>query len=232
MGAQLLGGLLLGLATAQPGMERDSPCPGCLTYVPERPGASASAPAPLLVALHGDRGSPESLAALLRPEAERRGWLLLVPRCPVAEGCREASWWRWAGPPAWLERQVDAVARAHPVDRARVYLFGWSGGASYVTLTSPRLPALFAAVGLAGGGMAPREPGCAPCPAPVLYLAGDRNPLHGLMVEARDALSACGHAVTWRPQRGLDHAGERAALERGGAAAILDFLAVQRRRCR
>lgn len=206
----------------------DVPCAGCLTWVPLR--HDPARPAPLLVVLHGDGGTPEQVAAPFRAGADRRGWLLLSPRCPRAAGCRGGSFWRWAGPPAWLGEQVDALGRSFRLDRARVYLVGWSGGASYVTWASGSLPPIFAAVGLAGGGMLPGGP-CAPCRPPIVWLAGDGTPLHPLAVSSRDALRACGHAIDWRPLHGQDHEGEWAALLHGQAEAMLGFLAGRRGAC-
>ena len=105
-----------------------------------------------------------------------------------------------------------------------MYLAGWSGGGSYLTYVAAQVPPLFAALGVLGGGMPAVSGGpCAPCPTPVFLLSGQKNPLHDLAVAARDRLRACGHDVRWVPLPGADHDAEWAALERGQAAALLDY---------
>lgn len=211
---------------------RDLPCPGCVARIPRGAG-----PHPLVVVLHGDRGSPAELVRGLRGAADARGFAVLALACPVALGCTARSFWQWRGSPAWLTQQVDALAAALApegirIDRSRVSLLGWSGGASYLTDVAAELPPGFAALGLVGGGMPTQHRGaCAPCPQPVYFAVGDRNPLRSLAVAAQAELRACGHALTWRPIARADHAAERAALEQDLGAALLDFLAAQTDRC-
>ncbi len=199
-------------------------CEGCRVQPP--PPEAGPGPWPLVVALHGDGGSPRQMVELLRGPAGQQGVLLFAPRCPKAAGCSEGNWWRCAGSPEWLLRQVEALARAYPVDRQRISLLAWSGGASYLSLTLGELPPLFRAVALAGGGMAPRG-GCQQRPVPIYYLSGERNPLRALAEETRDRLQACGHAVQWVTLPGADHGAEWRALEQGQAGRMLSFLAAQ-----
>ena len=221
-----------GPAGPAPGDRRDLPCPGCVARIPRGAG-----PHPLVVVLHGDRGSPAELVRGLRAAADPRGFAVLALACPVALGCAARSFWQWRGAPAWLAQQVDALAAAlEPqgvrIDRSRVSLLGWSGGASYLTDIVAELPPGFAALGLVGGGMPAQHPGaCAPCPQPVYFAVGDKNPLRSLAVAAQGELRACGHALTWRPIARADHAAERAALEQGLGAALFDFFAAQKDRC-
>jgi poly(3-hydroxybutyrate) depolymerase len=101
---------------------------------------------------------------------------VLSLQCPVDQGCKD-SWWKWNGDPGWIVDQVAAVAKAVPIDPARIYLAGWSGGATYLGMHAPAWSAAFAAVVIHGGGHRPSA-GCPERPLPAYFLAGDRNPFH------------------------------------------------------
>lgn len=195
------------------------PCTSCTLDVP----AKLDAPAPLLVVLHGDRDHAKDQAAKWRVAAKDRGFVLLALECPRSEGCK-GSWWQWAGDPAWLIAQVDAVAKRVSIDPKRVYLAGWSGGASYIGMIAPAWAERFAGLVIHGGGMAPQ----AQCPGHVArtyFLVGDANPLHGLAQDLRAWTERCTGEVRWDLVKRGDHAAEEKALTRAKARTILDWLA-------
>jgi predicted esterase len=208
---------------ASPPRGADPPCRGCLLSLP-----ADDAPAPLLVLLHGDGQSPATLYAKWRPWAEARGIAVLALACPADEGC-QGSWWRWDGDPRWLEGQVDAVGAVHAIDRSRLWLVGWSGGASYMGWRTQAIERTFAALVLHGGGMAPPLQGCPTPRASTYFLVGDRNPLHRLAMDLRDHYRSCRQDLTWTLLPGADHEGEWSALDAHRGNAILDWLATRRR---
>lgn len=199
------------------------PCAGCTLDVP----AKADGAVPLLVALHGDRDHAASTAMRWRAAAKARGWALLSLECPKSEGCR-GSWWRWDGDPAWVLAQVAAVQKDHAIDPARIYLAGWSGGATYIGQHAPAWTERFAGVVIHGGGQAPG----ADCPTralPAYFLVGDANPLHALAKDLRAWFDACAQDVTWDLVKRGDHDKEERALTKAKATAILDWLAARPR---
>ena len=205
------------------------PCPGCVV----RPPARSPHPRwPLLVVLHGDEGTTRRMLEIWSAPAADAGFLLFAPACPKSEGCA-GSFWRWRGDPAWLLRQVDALEARYPIDVAREYLAGWSGGASYLGLFGARWSPRFAALSLAGGGLPPSDASaCAPCRAPVAYLMGDRNPYFGLAESTRDYFRACGHEVAWDLLPGASHAAELTAYAAPARAkAILAWLTAHPNAC-
>lgn len=232
---------MVGGSAAQPlpaaVLRRNVPGPGCVLRLPAGPPGRSR---PLVVALHGDNGSPAQLVELLQGEAERRGLAVLALACPQELGCDRRSFWQWGGAPSFIAAQVDALLSAREpsgaptwmLDRERVYLLAWSGGASYLTDVMAQLPGRFAAVALLGGGMPSRQTGaCARCPVPIYYVLGERNPLAALARSARDALRACGHPLHFETLPRADHAGEWAALRHGKLGEVLTFFAEHSLRC-
>jgi predicted esterase len=114
----------------------------CRLYLPA--GLTAGKPVPLVVALHGAGGSENMFfesygAGHIVKECQKRGWLLVAPRCgllglpPVAE-------------------IVDKLAERYPIDPKRVFLVGHSLGAGQAVELVQRHPGRFAAVAVLGGG--------------------------------------------------------------------------------
>lgn len=202
----------------------NDPCTGCAASFP-----SGTAPAPLLVVLHGDSGhGPADLVKRWEPFAAPRDVGVLALQCPRDRGCK-GSFWQWDGDPAWLLSQVEAFAGRHPVDHERMWLAGWSGGASYIGMRTQTFEDRFAAIVVHGGGIPPRASGCAREKTPVAFLVGSTNPLHGLAVRLREHYDGCGDEVRWSLLPGADHAAEWKALDDHGGA-ILDWLEDKRRR--
>lgn len=195
-----------------------APCKGCVLDVP-----TSTTPVPLVVVLHGDRERATAAAARWHAAVQHRGWALLALQCPADLGCGD-SFWKWDGDPSWVRDQVAAVVAAHSIDTRRIYLVGWSGGASYIGWRATAWTGLFAALVIHGGGMAPAEATCVDHGRPVYFLVGDHNPLHRLAKQLRDYFETCKHEVMWDLVPGADHAREDAALTSKKAAAILDWL--------
>ncbi len=202
---------LASTAVAAPRRLEDTPCKGCVLALPDVTDAGAETP--LLVLLHGDGGhAPSALVSAWERSTRAGGIALLALRCPRDLGCTEGSFWKWDGSPAWLDDQVRAVRASHAIDATRVWLAGWSGGASYLGRRLEDLSNTFAAVVFHGGGIPPHAGACASHPLPTYFLVGDKNPLHGLAVSLRDEAKRCGHDVTWDLVPGADHAREWTSL--------------------
>ena len=209
---------LAGESSADP--KAAPPCVGCV-LVPPR---SDAGPMPLLVTLHGDIDHAPTTAAPWTPAILARGWALLSIECPVAEGCDKGSFWRWNGSPGWIFAQIAKVRARYPIDERRIFLSGWSGGASYIGWHAPELSQKLAGLVLHGGGVAPPTRECPKSLAPVYFLVGDQNPLHHLAKDLRDYFERCGNAVTWDLLPRAGHVAELASLDTARANAILDSL--------
>lgn len=199
------------------------PCPRCTLDVP----AIHDEAVPLLVVLHGDRDHARTTGARWRAAARARGWALLALECPASLGCK-GSWWQWNGDPAWVHAQVAAVQQQLAIDPARIFIGGWSGGATYLGMHAPAWTDLFAAVVFHGGGHAPSED-CARQALPAYFLVGDANPLHHLAKDLRAWFDGCQQEVAWDLVRRGDHDKEDRALTKAKALVILDWLAARPR---
>lgn len=214
---------VLAIALVARAARAEEPCAGCRLSLPD-----GDAQVPLVVALHGDYQAAATMHDAWKKLALARGFALLSLACPTSLGCK-GSWWRWDGNPAWVKEQVDKVDAKRAVDRDRLWLVGWSGGASYIGAHAQAFARQFAATAIHGGGMAPSDDACEDPKTPVYFLVGDKNPLHALAIRLRDHYARCGADVTWDLVRGADHPGEWAAIATHGRA-VLDFFAAHPRR--
>ena len=183
---------------------------------------SASAdPLPLVVVLHGDTDSAHERADKWRDAVLARGWALLSLHCPTELGCEGGSWYRWARGARWVREQVSDVVEQIAVDTSRIYLVGWSGGATFIGQHLQEWPSMFAAAVIHGGGVPPRAMGCPDRSFAMYFLVGDRNPDHDYAKRLRRFAQVCHQAVTWDLLPGADHAKEDAALTPAKADRIL-----------
>ncbi|HUS29368.1 MAG TPA: PHB depolymerase family esterase [Kofleriaceae bacterium] len=184
---------------------------------------------PLVVVLHGDHEDSRASLRRWQTAVEARGWELLALDCPRDRGCEDGSWYRWNGNPRWLRDRVHDVTSKRAIDPTRIYLVGWSGGATYIGMHLQAWPDLFAAVVIHGGGVPPRNAHCIDRTFPAYFLVGDQNPAHGAAVRLRDHFDRCGQEVKWDLVPGANHPREDAALTRAKADAILRWLYERRR---
>jgi poly(3-hydroxybutyrate) depolymerase len=205
--------LAASIASADP----KPPCRDCTLDVPHMWW-----PVPLLVVLHGNGEDAADAAARWREIALARGWALLSLDCPRDLGCDD-KWYEWNGEPDWVRKQVLAVMKEVRIDPRRVYLAGWSGGATYIGMHAPAWARTFAGVVIHGGGVAPKTDAC-PDRLPVYFLVGDQNPAHQGSVDLRDYFRRCNQDVTWDLLRGAAHPDEKAALTAAKGRTILAWL--------
>jgi pimeloyl-ACP methyl ester carboxylesterase len=192
--------------------------------------ATAEADAvPLVVVLHGDREDASDSKRRWQAAVSARGWELLALDCPKSLGCESGSWYRWNGNPSWLRDQVREVTQAKKIDASRIFLVGWSGGATYIGMHAQAWPQMFAAVVIHGGGVPPREDGCPDRKFPAYFLVGDKNLAHGGAKRLRSYFDKCGEEVFWDLIPGANHPKEDEALTPEKADEILRWLDERRR---
>jgi predicted esterase len=115
--------------SAEPGLHALGLADGLdgLYYVPA--GYSASAPAPLLLALHGAGGRASNGIGVLQPYADARGMVM------VATDARENTWdavyHGFGADVTFIDRALAKVFDTVAIDPARIFIEGFSDGATY-----------------------------------------------------------------------------------------------------
>jgi poly(3-hydroxybutyrate) depolymerase len=179
-----------------------APCTDCKRALP--PHADG-----LLVVLHGDDTGADGAFADWRRAAAAANLALFAPECPRALGCN-GSWWRWAQSkhhdPQWLADQIASVAAAAGVQR--VYLAGYSGGASYLASWALAHPdAALAVAYVAGGYLATRA--CPDLALRALVVVGDDDDMRDdYALPFARWLAGCTHATV--ETRTVPHLGHHA----------------------
>ena len=205
--------------------------------------ATATAPLPLVVMLHGCGQTPEDFAAGTRMNAlaEELGFLVAYPAQPAkANSGRCWNWFqpgdqiRGAGEPALIAGIVRTILRDHPADPARVYVAGLSAGGSAAHVIAGAYPDLFAAAGVHSGvpagaahnaasaflamrhGAPGDRPGAA-VPTIIFHGAADGvvHPRNGRFVEARTLAAHPRLARTEKTGRTPDGRAYRVTVHRG-----------------
>lgn len=234
LGVTFFFALPLHLSFAAPEPRKNFPCPDCLFYPPLDPAK----PVPLLVVLHGDApGGKKPLverdSSPFVQEAVSRGIAVFAPRCPLDQGCKVGSFWQWTDgdPIVWFDKQIDIIRKDVTLDPDRIWIAGWSGGASFLGYRYPSLAGRYSAVVFAGGGMPPAAPSCPACSPPAYFMVGNKNPLHHLAKDLRKNVIACSSDVTWDLLPGQDHGGEWRTLHQSPKIKeIFDWLLQPKRK--
>ena len=119
-----------------------------------------------------------------------------------------------------------------PVDPARVYAAGYSGGATYLGWYVPTFPERFAAVLHIAGGVPWGTP-CPRCPVHVLFTLGAGDPmLVPYTRPLRDYYEGCGgNEVVWETLPGVSHEGILGLVQGGKGDGLLAWLLSHRATC-
>ena len=135
-----------------------------IVYVPT--SYHRSAPAPLLVMIHGCQttAGQQMRANLYNPLAERKGFVVLYPDVNAMEAgqpgptarCWQfpdpSSWHRGSGDPAAIAGMTRAVMKRLRINPERVYVMGMSAGSFMTSIMAAAYPDLYAAAGIMAGG--------------------------------------------------------------------------------
>jgi polyhydroxybutyrate depolymerase len=174
-----------GCGTAQRGlsegkMESAGVGRGYVLFVPEAcpPGGTW----PVVIDLHGSGSHPREQLSItgMAAEATRRGLVVLLPVAAVPIPGGGTTWNIPPDPtrPDDVQYVADALEDAAlrvPLDRSRVYVSGFSGGARLASAIASAHPERIAAAGAVGGLRAPDGPGA---PVPIVAWHGTADPIN------------------------------------------------------
>ncbi|MGZ4859557.1 MAG: alpha/beta hydrolase family esterase [Candidatus Angelobacter sp.] len=114
------------------------------TFVPEK----LTAPAPLLLLLHGSGRDGMSQINEWKELAEKEGLILAAP-----DSANSREWSMNVDGPEFLHEVVEAVRARHSVDGTRMYIFGHSAGAVFALYMGVMESRYFAAAGVHAGAI-------------------------------------------------------------------------------
>jgi poly(3-hydroxybutyrate) depolymerase len=172
-------------------------------YVP--PTVKASAPAPLIVMLHGSGRIGMSLVEKWKDLAKKEGFIIVGPDSSNTRG--------WGSPqdgPDFLRDLVEELKPKYPINPRRVYLFGHSAGASFALEMSLMESQYFAATAIHAGALPPDDRDLidsARRKIPISIQVGDSDqsfPLKAVRA-TRDELNGKGFSVELIELAGHDH---------------------------
>lgn len=184
------------------------------SYTLFAPPTAKASPAPLIVLLHGSYGSAAALVRLWTSIAEQEGIVLVAPDARERE-----AWQLRADGPQFIRAVIEEAAAKHSIDRARIYLFGNSGGAVYSLTLSMIESQLFAATAVhAGAWRAPNEFRAVPYAKrkiPIAIFIGDQDEYFPLFTarKTQRALEQAGHPVSVNVIPGHTHSYSDVALQ-------------------
>ncbi len=184
------------------------------SYTLFAPTTASASPAPLIVLLHGSYGSAAALVKWWSSLAEQEGIVLVAPDARERE-----AWQLRADGPQFIRAVIEEAAAKHSIDRARIYLFGNSGGAVYSLTLSMIESQVFAATAVhAGAWRAPSEFRAVPYAKrkiPIAIFIGDKDEYFPLFTvrKTRSALEKAGHPVSVTVIPGRTHSYPDVALE-------------------
>lgn len=161
---------------------------------------------PLIVYLHGTMGSADQVLGSLQPLVEPWRFAILVPRGSVRQGTRPDGkpgyGWRPDVDVAKIAAEIRRMIDAGTVDPKRIYLMGFSAGASMCYVVMSRNPDLFTGV-VCFSGMIQKDLvregdlKAAAAKVPVYIVHGTQDPVMPVRLaeSARDVLTKAGFRV-------------------------------------
>jgi poly(3-hydroxybutyrate) depolymerase len=185
-------------------------------YVPDAPKIAM----PAIVLLHGSGGEGGFMVHLWRAVGDANGIILIAPNAT-----NSARWNLRRDGPDVMHALVEAVAARYPIDRRRVYVFGYSAGAVYALTLAMLESEYFAAVAMNAGAW--RRSGefdvmrFARRKIPLAIVIGDRDkPFPPASVRSTEtALKRAGFPIEVTVIPGRDHAYNESAAPRINAIA-------------
>jgi poly(3-hydroxybutyrate) depolymerase len=176
----------------------------CVLFVPQQ--EADAPPMPLLVALHGAGGSGADQIRAWLPVARANKIIVLAPNIDNSP----AAWDTLYDHPEWIHEAIDALGQSYPVDKHRLYLWGYSAGGMFSLYFAFLESRYFAAVAMHGGIIENAKyqmADFAQRKIPVAYYIGTRDQWWSTKQTraSRDAMLSRGFEVHYVELKGADH---------------------------
>ena len=188
---------------------------GAGSYIISVPSAYSPANAmPLLIALHGDEGKPDYIHWSFRglQQTTNGAFILVSPRAPFGGG----SWYKSTNNHRdFVDAVIQKVLSSYNVDQDRIWITGWSGGASFLGYYAVKRQDILATVTFyMGGGVGSYTyaPPAGSCKIPARIVIGTKDFLYKMASKSRDILKAQGHEVAWVVLPGVGHNFQKSTL--------------------
>jgi polyhydroxybutyrate depolymerase len=182
----VLAAVLFGLAVSQVSWAESPPNPNPTTRYPVvvyRPAdLSTSAPAPLVVLLHGGRATPQSIVSWSRFDqlANQQGFVVAALSSGINQTWLSAEWMNSEADVNYISSQITSLEKSQNIDPSRVFVVGFSSGGSMAYRVGCELAPQVAGIGIVSAVFA--MPHCSPSrPVTVMGIFGtaDVVPFNG-----------------------------------------------------
>lgn len=168
---------------------------------------------PLLLALHGDEGTPDYIYSVFLglQKTSSGAFILVAPKAPAGGG----SWYQAVSEHVtFVNAVLSSVLATYNIDLDRIWITGWSGGATFLGYYAILRQDLLAAVvyHMGGGGGGSYSPPAGSCKIPARFVIGSADFLYSLAKTQYNTLTSKGHETVWVELPGVAHTFEPSTL--------------------
>jgi pimeloyl-ACP methyl ester carboxylesterase len=169
-------------------------------------GYSPQKAIPLLLALHGDEGTPDYIYSVFKGLQGTSGgaFILVAPKAPFGGG----SWYQsTSNHTTFINAVIDKLLKQYNIDQDRIWVTGWSGGATFLGYYAIKRQDILAAVvyHMGGGGGGSYSPPAGSCKIPGRFVIGTADFLYNLAQKQYNTMKQNGHSVKWVELPGVGH---------------------------
>jgi len=168
---------------------------------------------PLLLALHGDEGTPDYIYSAFRglQDSSAGAFILVTPKAPFGGG----SWYQATSQHTdFINQVIDSQLKGYNIDQDRIWITGWSGGATFLGYYAIKRQDILAAVvyHMGGGGGGSYSPPSGSCLIPGRFVIGSADFLYSLAQSQYNTMKTKGHDVVWVELPGVGHSFQQSTL--------------------
>ncbi len=176
-------------------------------------GYAPSKAMPVLLALHGDEGTSDYIYSVFRGLQNDTGgaFILIAPKAPFGGG----SWYKATSSHyTFINNVISWTLSKYNIDQDRLWITGWSGGATFLGYYAPKRQDILAAViyHMGAGGVGSYSPPPASCKVPARFVIGSNDFLYKLASSHYSLLKGQGHQVDWIELKGVGHSFQKSTL--------------------